>query len=208
MINKKIVHEIINSNDIDLASESIADYEKIDFSDTENTLLALAGIYIELINEQIEIKDVASSGRLQGNIKPTELQINGNVLSIGITAPSYASYQDEGVNGWAIDRGSRFKFKTRGVDPNGEMVKSVKEWVAREGSSARNVSRPVSSREAKGKRMIDASTRAAVTASYFIKKKGIEPTRFWQDATNEFIPIMEKELGIAVKIDIINNLVP
>jgi hypothetical protein len=208
MIDKKIVHEIINSNDIDLASESMDDYEKVDFSDTENTLLALAGIYIELINEQIEIKDVASSGRMQGNIKPTQLQINGDVLSIGITAPSYATYQDEGVNGWAINRNSRFSFKTRGVDPNGAMVKSVKEWVAREGSSARNVSRPVSNRERKGKRMIDASTRAAVTASYFIKKKGIEPTRFWQDATKDFIPIMEKELGIAAKIDIINNIVP
>jgi hypothetical protein len=56
--------------------------------------------------------------------------------------------------------------------------------------------------------MLDASTRAAVTASYFIKKKGIKPRRFWQDATNEFIPIVEKELGIAAKIDIINNLVP
>jgi hypothetical protein len=207
-MSTKIVHEIVKTADVDLASESRADFEPVDFSDSKNTILKLAGAYIYLINEQIEKKDVASSGQMQDNITPTKLQINGDVLSIGINAPLYASYQDEGVNGWAIDRGSRFSFKTRGVDPNGEMVKSVKEWIGREGSSARNVSRPVSNRERKGKQMLDASTRAAVTASYFIKKKGIKPQRFWQDATNEFIPIVEKELGIAAKIDIINNLVP
>jgi exopolyphosphatase/pppGpp-phosphohydrolase len=34
---------------------------------------------------------------------------------------------------------------------------------------------------------------------------GIKATHFWRDATNEFSSIVEKELGMAVKIDIINN---
>jgi hypothetical protein len=84
------------------------------------------------------------------------------------------------------------------------MVKSVKQWIQREGSSARNVKRAVTSREAKGKRMPDATTAAAVRASYFIKRKGIKPRHFWKDATEEFKSVMETELGVAIKIDVIN----
>jgi hypothetical protein len=138
------------------------------------------------------------------SMQPTMLEFDGKSYRIGITAPEYSTYQDEGVNGWAIDRGSRFSFKTRGVDPNGEMVKSVKAWIQREGASAQNVSRAVTAREAKGKTMMDASTRAAVSASYFIKRKGIKPRKFWAEATDEFKTEMENELGIALKIDIIN----
>ena len=205
---KSIVHKVLEDTDIELASESRADYTPIKFADTQNTLLQLAGTYIELINEEIENKDVASSGFMQSNIKPTNLTKNEETLSIGINAPLYASYVDEGVNGWAVDRGSRFKFRTKGVNPKGDMVKSLKSYIEREGLSARNVKVSVTSRETKGKTMLDASTKAAVQMAYMIKRQGIKPRHFWSDATKRFLPIAERELGIAVKIDIINNLVP
>lgn len=205
---RSIVHTVLEDTDIELSSESRADYTPVKFTDTENTLLQLAGTYIELINEEIEHKDVSSSGFMQDNITPTDLEVSDNTLSVGINAPLYASYVDEGVNGWAVDRGSRFKFRTKGVNPKGDMVKSLKSYIEREGLSARNVKVSVTSREAKGKTMRDASTKAAVQMAYMIKRHGIRPRHFWSDATKTFLPIAEKELGVAVKIDIINNLVP
>jgi hypothetical protein len=205
---KSVVHSVLEDTDIELAGESRADYSPVEFTDTGNTVIQLAATYIELINEEIEKKDVASSGFMQDNITPTDLEVNGDTLTVGINAPLYASYVDEGVNGWAVNRGSRFQYRTKGVDPNGAMVKSLKSYIQREGLSARNVKVSVTQREAKGKTMKDATTKAAMQMGYMIKRQGIKPRHFWRDATNKFIPIAEKELGTAVKIDIINNLVP
>ena len=213
---RPISHSVLEDTDIELSSESRADYTPVKLTDTENTLLQLAGTYIELINEEIERKDVASSGFMQDNITPTDLEVSDNTLSVGINAPLYASYVDEGVNGWAVDRGSRFNFKKgSGKRKKGTssfamspMVKSLKSYIEREGLSSRNVKVAVTSREAKGKTMRDASTKAAVQMAYMIKRQGIKPRHFWGDATKTFIPIAEKELGTSVKIDIINNLVP
>lgn len=205
---KSIVHTVLEDTDIELAGESRADYSPVEFTDTSSTVIQLAATYIELINEEIEKKDVASSGYMQDNITPTDLEVNGDTLTIGINAPLYASYVDEGVNGWAVNRGSRFQYRTKGVDPKGAMVKSLKSYIQREGLSSRNVKVTVTQREAKGKTMQDATTKAAMQMGYMIKRQGIKPRHFWRDATNKFLPIAEKELGTAVKIDIINNLVP
>lgn len=205
---RSVVHEVLEMTDIELAGESRLDYKPVDFSDTQNTVIQLASTYIELINEEIEKKDSASSGFMQDNIQPTDLEVQGDLLTIGINAPLYSSYVSEGVNGWAVNRGSRFQFKTRGVDPNGAMVKSLKAYISREGLSARNVKVAVTQREAKGKTMRDATTKAAVQMGFMIKRQGIKPRHFWRDATSEFLPIAERELGIAVKVDVINNLVP
>lgn len=205
---KSIVHSVLEDTDIELAGEAKADYSPVEFTDTGNTVIQLAATYIELINEEIENKDVASSGYMQDNITPTDLEVNGDTLIVGINAPLYASYVDEGVNGWAVNRGSRFQYRTKGVDPKGAMVKSLKEYINREGLSARNVKVAVTQRESKGKTMRDATTKAAMSMAFMIKRQGIKPRHFWRDATNKFLPIAEKELGTAVKIDIINNLVP
>lgn len=205
---RSLVHEVLESTDIELAGESRLDYTPVEFSDTQNTVIQLASTFIELVNEEIENKDSASSGFMQDNIQPTDLEVQGDVLTIGINAPLYSSYVSEGVNGWAVNRGSRFQFKTKGVDPNGAMVKSLKAYIQREGLSARNVKVSVTQREARGRTMRDATTQAAVQMGYMIKRQGIKPRHFWRDATQAFLPIAEQELGIAVKVDIINNLVP
>ena len=204
----KAQHEAVDSGFIDLNTLDGDDYEAIDLSDIKNTLVAIAGAYVGLLHDNANSKDVKSSGDMIENIKPTKVETTDTGYSIGITAPDYATYQDEGVNGWKVNRGSRFQFKTKGVNPDGAMVASVKQWIQREGLSARNVKKAVTNREARGQKMLDATTKAAVTASYFIKKKGIKPTHFWSDATNEINAYIETELAIATKIDIINNLYP
>lgn len=204
----KAQHEAVDSGFIDLNTLDAGDYQPIDLADIENTLTIVAAVYVGLLHDAANSKDVKNSGDMIENIKPTKVTKTDNLYSIGITAPDYASYQDEGVNGWKVDRGSRFKFKTKGVNPEGAMVASVKQWIQREGQSARNVKVGVTPRERRGMKMQDATTKAAITASYFIKKKGIKPTHFWRDATTEIQQYFETELAIASKIDIINNLYP
>lgn len=198
---RKVQHEAIEEGFLDLLGENAADFKELDWSDIEQTLTNLAAVYIGLLAESADTKDVSSSGYMQDNIRATDVEKNGNVYEIGITAPDYASYQDEGVNGWAVNRGSRFQFRTKGVNDN--MRNAIKKWLQREGMSARTLKQSVSKREKRG---MDALTQSANTAAYMIKRQGIKPTHFWRDATNQFNNYLESELTTAVKIDVVNNI--
>lgn len=202
----QVQHETLNTDFLDLLGEDQGNYKEVVLSDTINTLLQVAGQYISLLTQNIESKDVASSGKLSDSIQPTKVEINGTVYTVGIEALKYADFQDKGVDGWAKDRGSDYKFKTKGVNPKGDMVKSIKDWLRREGSSARNVKQGVSRRETRGKSILDAQTRRAVTVAYMIKRQGIEATHFWRDATDDMTLVIQKEFGTALRIDIVNNL--
>lgn len=203
---REVQHQAIDDGFLDLLGESQSDFKKVELTDTINTLVQVAAQYVAKLTAGVEQKDVASSGKLSDSIQPTKVEIFGTTYTVGIEALKYADFQDEGVDGWAKDQGSPYKFKTKGVDPKGEMVKSIKDWLKREGSSAKNVKQGISSRETKGKQILDAETKAAVTVAYMIKRQGIKPTHFWRDATDEMAVVIRNEFGKALRIDIINNL--
>lgn len=198
----KVQHEALKSGELDLLFEE-PPQGQVEFIDLQSTLEQLAAIYIGLINEKMDEKDVSSSGKMQTSIKASEVTQQGNTYEIGIFAPDYASYQDEGVNGWAVNRGSRFQFRTKGVSP--DMLKSVKDWLQREGKSARNVKQGISKREVRG---MDALSQSANTAAFMIKRQGLKPTHFWKEATDDLNRYFEEEVGNAIKVDIVNNILP
>jgi hypothetical protein len=198
----KIQHEALKSGELDLLFEE-PPKGQIEFTDLQSTLEQLAAIYIGLINDKMDEKDVSSSGKMQTSIKASEVIQTGNNYEIGIFAPDYASYQDEGVNGWAVNRGSRFQFRTKGVSP--DMLKSVKDWLQREGKSARNVKQGISKREVRG---MDALSQRANTAAFMIKRQGLKPTHFWKEATDDLNRYFEEEVGNAIKVDVVNNILP
>ena len=191
---------------LDLLAEDKNHFSDAKFETIADTLGYLAVKYIDVLRTEMDKKDIVSSGKLADSMKPTEVELNGTVYTVGILAKDYASYEDEGVDGWAKSQGSRFKFKTKGVNPQGDMVKSIKDWLSREGASARNVKVGISHRERKGMKVQDATTQRAVTTAYMIKKYGIKPTHFWRDATENMVVYVQSSLGAALKIDIINNL--
>lgn len=201
-------HEAVDSGFIDLNNLDSGDYQDIDLSDIENTLTNIAGTYISLLTDYANQRDVKSSGDMLENIKPTEVISTDTGYSIGITAPDYASYQDEGVNGWKVNRGSRFNFHNKGTREGTPMYNSLKAWINREGQSARNVKQGVTRRERRGMTMKSLETKAILSAAAGIKRQGIKPTHFWSDATKDIQLYIEQELSIAAKIDIINNLYP
>jgi hypothetical protein len=204
----KAQHEAVDSGFIDMNTLDAGDYAPIDLSDIKNTLVAIAAAYVGLLHENATTKDVNSSGDMIENIKPTEVETTENGYSIGITAPDYATYQDEGVNGWKVNRGSRFQFNTKGTREGTLMYNSLKQWVNREGLSARNVKQGVTRRERRGMKMQSIETKTILAVAAGIKRSGLKATHFWSDATNEINAYIETELGIATKVDIINNLYP
>jgi hypothetical protein len=187
----------------DLLGQDSQSFEEVKLDNVANSVIALGAKYANLIIEKLNQKDVASSGDLADSVQPTELEFDGVKYVVKVQAKDYISFVDAGVNGWAVNRGSVYSFKTKGVDPNGKMVKSLKEYLKREGASARNIKVGISKRENKG---ISADDRNAITAAYMIKRQGIEPKRFLIDATKEMEVIIESEFGKAFKIDLINNL--
>jgi hypothetical protein len=201
-------HEAVDTGFIDLNTLNASDYQPIDLSDIQNTLVNIAAAYVGLIHENATNKDVVSSGNMIEDIQATDITTTDTGYAIGITAPDYATYQDEGVNGWKVNRGSRFQFKTKGTREGSAMYNSLKAWVQREGLSARNVKQGVTRRERRGMKMQDAETKTILAVAAGIKRSGLRATNFWSDATNEINAYIETELGIATKIDIINNLYP
>jgi hypothetical protein len=168
---------------------------------TQDKLTQLAAQYSIALAKKLGDVDASSSGDLADSIQPLAIQVKDNIFYVDIVAAKYASFIDEGVDGWANSRGSRFKFKTRGVDPKGAMVKSVKDYLVRENKISQSKYAVLNK---KGK-VRDRQIQAATTVAYMIKRMGIKATHFWRDATTEFSSIVEKELGMSVKIDIINN---
>ena len=201
-------HEAVDTGFIDLNTLDASDYQPIDLSDIKNTLVAIAGAYVGLIHENATNKDVVSSGNMIEDIQATDITTTDTGYAIGITAPDYATYQDEGVNGWKVNRGSRFNFHNKGTREGTPMYNSLKAWVQREGLSARNVKQGVTRRERRGMKMQDTETKTILAVAAGIKRSGLRATNFWSDSTKEINAYIETELGIATKIDIINNLYP
>ena len=197
----------LEGNDIDLMGESQQSFQPIKLNDLADTLTYLAALYTQKLAESLNKADATSSGFLADSIIPLDVKILGSVYTVEIQAATYAKFIDEGVDGWAKSRGSQYKFKSKGVDPNGEMVKSVKAWLLREGSFSQNVRTQLSKRESRQQSITDSATRKSISVAYMIKRQGIKPTRFWGNATKDMARVVEMELAKALKVDIINSIV-
>lgn len=198
---------------IDLIGESKSGFEVVKFSALADTLAYVAAVYADKLTKQLVAKDADSSGALADSIIPLDVVIFGNVYSVSIEAKKYAKFIDEGVNGWAQSRGSQYSFK-KGTRKRGEaftgksaMVDSLKTWLVNESKISRLTKKiTVSDREKMRAAIKDTSLQGAITAAYMIKRFGIKPTHFWQDATKEMDAVIKKEFSAALKVDIIDNL--
>lgn len=195
----------LEGNEIDLMGEE--QVKPIKLNDLADTMAYLAALYTQKLAESLNKADATSSGFLADSIIPLDVKILGSVYTVEIQAATYAKFIDEGVDGWAKSRGSQYKFKSKGVDPNGEMVKSVKAWLLREGSFSQNVRTQLSKRESRQQSITDSATRKSISVAYMIKRQGIRPTKFWSNTTKDMARVVEQELAKALKVDIINSIV-
>lgn len=197
---------------LDLQGDDKSSFKPVKFTELVNSLEYVAALYTDKLTKKLAEKDATSSGDLADSIVAMDVQVMGSVYSVAISTKKYASFIDEGVDGWAKSRGSQYKFKqgtrAKGTPFTGKslMVDSIKAWLIREGKIGRIKNRPISNRETKRAAITDTSTRAAITAAFMIKRQGIAPTHFWRDATNEMNTVIINEFSAALKIDMINNI--
>lgn len=195
----------LETGQLDLMGEK--DLKPITLTDLSSTLAYLGALYAQKLVENLNKVDASSSGELSDSITSLDVTVFGSVYTVSIQAAKYAKFIDEGVDGWAKSRGSKYKFKTKGVDPDGDMVKSIKAWLIREGGMVRNNKKATTKREGQQMSITDRSTRQAITTAYMIKRMGIKPTKFWQNTTKQMRAIVEQELAKALKVDIINAII-
>jgi len=207
--------DFINGAEIDLMGESQDNYTVVTLDAIADRLAYLGALYTQKLQESLSKVDASSSGKLADSIMALDVKIFGSIYTVEIQAAKYAKYIDEGINGWAKSRGSKYTFrgsqasgkrtKKMGPTPLTEMQKNVKEWLIRESSFARQ-GFTTTAREKRNENITDTTTRAAISAAFMIKRQGIKPTHFWRDATKEMRSIVEIELGKALKVDIINSI--
>lgn len=196
----------INDGFLDLIGDDRGLYEPVTLDAIATSLAYVGAVYAEKLKKEMVVKDVDSSGQGSDSIKSRDVKIMGQVYSVEIEANDYLKFVNDGVDGWANPRGGKYQFKTKGVDPNGEMVRSIKAWLIREKKISRVRLRPVSNRESKRARITDANTKAAISAAYMIKRQGIKPTKFWEAATAQMDKIIQDEFSAALQVDIIENI--
>ncbi|MGV3684378.1 MAG: hypothetical protein ACO1NS_02045 [Daejeonella sp.] len=197
----------ISRNQLDLMGDDQSNYRVIEFKDLTDTMVWIAKEFTLRLNENLAKADATSSGELASKTIPLDVRVFGSVYTVKIETLKYAKFIDEGVDGWAKARGSKYKFKSKGVDPDGEMVKSIRAWLIREGKFSRSVNSQLSKRESQQKSITDASKRQAISTAFMIKRQGIKPTHFWRDTVKDMKQLVATELAMALKVDIINAIV-
>jgi hypothetical protein len=175
-------------------------------SEVSDTLIYLAGKYIEMAQEKLSNRDHVASGALSASMIMSKVAVMGKVYSIEVSLADYYKFVDKGVKGWADEKGSGspYSFKTKFVSK--KMMESVRKWIIREGLKGRGKEnkKGFGRRDVKRSKITDTSTAAAYAISYNIKKKGLRGSNFWSDTHKEMTQIVKDELGKALKVDIIN----
>ncbi|CAB5218070.1 hypothetical protein UFOVP208_47 [uncultured Caudovirales phage] len=205
--------QAIQNKSIDLNSYSAGSFKEFKGDAVITTLYNIAVEFINSAAKNLEAKDRIASGALLDSIQPTEVQIFGKIYTLNINVNDYYKFVDKGVKGWQSGNpaDSPYSFKQpgkRGEAPkNSKMVAAIKKWLMSEGLKATSQpKKTISNRENRRSSITDASTSQAIKISRNIKKYGLKKTNFWTDAEKSAIQYADKNLSVALEIDILNSL--
>jgi hypothetical protein len=152
----------------------------------------------------------ASSSLLQSIIAvPTKKR--GKDYLVVINGNNYAAFVDRGVSGTRRKYNSPFSFKKETVSP--AFQKSLMKWISKVGvpiQSRYSQTRDLTKTQRK-KAQIDEKSKMAYAMGVGIKRKGIEPTLFIQNAiseqvVNDYTQALSKALGKQITTVMTNNI--
>jgi hypothetical protein len=152
----------------------------------------------------------ASSSLLQSIIAvPTTKR--GKDYLVVINGNQYAAFVDRGVSGTRRKLNSPFSFKKETVSP--AFQKSLMKWISKVGipiQSRYSQTRDLTKTQRK-KAQIDEKSKMAYAMGVGIKRKGIEPTLFIQNAiseqvVNDYAQALSKALGKQITTVMSNNI--
>jgi hypothetical protein len=135
---------------------------------------------------------------------------NGTTFSMAIDMNYYGDFINKGVSGTRNKFNSPYSFKKESV--SSAFNKSLRKWITKRGipiqsrySNTRNLTK-----SARAKKQIDEKTKMAYAMGMGIKREGIEPTHFIDDALSEksiqtFAQSLADALGRSISVTIINK---
>jgi len=204
--------QLLNSGYLDLLGENYGNYQVMKLEAVTDSLYYLAAKYVEFATKNLEKADRVASGALSSSIAALPMEIMGTVYSVSIKLDDYYKFVDQGVKGWADEKGgdSPFQFKNYGRSgkKNSKMVTAIRQWLIKQGlqGTSANKHKSIYARERKNASITDTSTQTAIIISKSIKKKGLTPSHFWRDAERSVMQIAEAEFAAAIKVDIIQSI--
>lgn len=188
--------------------------------DRGNELTVLEGILAQYANAFIgeAVRNINENGSVSKGTMASDLEFqvtrNGASYEIAIGYPTtspaseYYDFQNKGVNGTKRPQSSPYSFKT--AYPSRKMVTEILEWMKTANISSRNEDQKqsLSKLQSKRKSMAEAQEDTAYGIAMSIKRKGIKPTRFFDDAitatfNKDFINVLGKALAADVSLKII-----
>lgn len=138
------------------------------------------------------------------------IESNGTTFSMSIDMNYYGDFLNKGVSGTRNKFNSPYSFKFESVSP--AFNKSLRKWITKRGipiqsrySQTRNLTK-----SARAKKQIDEKTKMAYAMGIGIKREGIEPTHFIDNALSEksietFAQSLADALGRSISVTIINK---
>ena len=152
----------------------------------------------------------ASSTLLQSIIAVPTVKRGKNYLVV-INGNDYAAFVDRGVSGTRRKLNSPFSFKKETVSP--AFQKSLMKWISKVGipiQSRYSQTRDLTKTQRK-KAQIDEKSKMAYAMGVGIKRKGIKPTLFIQNAmseqvVNDYAQALSKALGEQITTVMTNNI--
>lgn len=181
----------------------------------EGILADYANAFIGTAVDNINKKGSVSKGVMASDL---EFQVTrtGQSYEIAIgyplTSPAaeYYDFQNKGVSGTKTKHPSPYSFKN--AYPSRKMVSQILEWMKTANIQSRNEDQKFNQSKLQSKRqsMAEAQQALAYGIAASIKRKGIKPTRFFDDAitstfNNDFINVLGKALAADVSLKIIPN---
>jgi hypothetical protein len=180
----------------------------VELSEVERKITEWAGYFKIRVEAELQEANAINTGGLSDTIQWTDIKEEGGSVSVDIKAASYYKFPNYGVKGTQSGRSNNgYAFKNNKVGKS--MASAIKEWARVEGikAAAKEVKRSPINQERKGVGIQDPLNSLSYAIATNIKKKGIRPVGFIEKAADATSEKMQKELGQAFAIDLINNLV-
>jgi len=140
-------------------------------------LTTLANDVTKQLTDSMDSYNIRASNNLRQSIRPTKVEVSGDVVTIGIYAPLYWKYVNYGVNGFAVNHGAPNWGKTGATRE--EFKESIGAWRMNVGINLNSFTND------SGKPMFSSYDQLDKGLMYMVAKNGQKPRPFYTDVVND-----------------------
>lgn len=172
---------------------------------TYTELFLLVGELIETAQKNLNKAGLVSTGEGSASIIADEPVQNGGIISVDVLMNFYLQFHNKGVKGTRSGRSTAgYSFKNEVVGKN--MYNEIDGWIKRAGLSTRTVKKYKGYGKHETRRKEIAAYDNAYAMARSIKMHGLKPSGFMDSAIQSTSDKIEKRLGAALVLDIVDGL--